>query len=109
MAKSIGISIYDKPSNSCLASRIPWGQQVTSEQLIRIDLAERFIKNLLGVTQIRVRCIGNTGRIEVLPSDISLISRNKKQIQDYFMLIGFEFMEIDPDGYSTGKLNVVAD
>tara|TARA_B110000014_G_scaffold164384_1_gene116114 strand:- start:199 stop:774 length:576 start_codon:yes stop_codon:yes gene_type:complete len=32
-AKSVGLSIYDKPSNSCLASRIPWGQRVTAERL----------------------------------------------------------------------------
>ena len=25
-AKSIGLSVHDKPSNSCLASRIPWGK-----------------------------------------------------------------------------------
>ena len=31
--KIIGLSIYDRPSNSCLASRIPWGQRVTAERL----------------------------------------------------------------------------
>ena len=30
------LTVYDRPSNSCLASRIPWGQRVTAEKLARI-------------------------------------------------------------------------
>ena len=40
IAQLIGLSVYDKPSNSCLASRIPWGQRVTAEKLIRIEFGE---------------------------------------------------------------------
>ena len=40
-AKSVGLSIFDKPSNSCLASRIPWGQRVTAEKLARIEMGEK--------------------------------------------------------------------
>ncbi|NNM03067.1 MAG: ATP-dependent sacrificial sulfur transferase LarE, partial [Nitrosopumilus sp.] len=36
-AKFIGLSVFDRPSNSCLASRIPWGQRVTAEKLTRIE------------------------------------------------------------------------
>ena len=109
IAKNLQISIYDKPSNSCLASRIPWGQMITSESLIRVDLAEKFIKQILDVKQIRVRNIGNLARIEVLPHDISRIQKHKDQILSKFKLIGFSSLEIDPNGYSTGKLNVIVD
>ena len=37
ITKSVGLSVYDRPSNSCLASRIPWGQRVTAEKLTRIE------------------------------------------------------------------------
>ena len=36
IAKSVGLSVHDSPANSCLASRIPWGQRVTAERLTRI-------------------------------------------------------------------------
>ena len=45
-AKLIGLSVYDKPSNSCLASRIPWGQRVTTEKLTRIELGETIVKQI---------------------------------------------------------------
>src|SRR3989338_2095928 len=45
-AKLIGLSVYDKPSNSCLASRIPWGQKITTEKLTRIELGETIVKQI---------------------------------------------------------------
>ncbi len=50
VAKEIGLSIHDKPSNSCLASRIPWGNTVTAEKLARIEKSESMIKQLFGDT-----------------------------------------------------------
>ena len=61
IAKHVGLSIYDKPSNSCLASRIPWGQRVTAEKLVRIELAEKIIKQKTGIQQVRVRDIDGIG------------------------------------------------
>ena len=107
-ARSAGISVHDRPSNSCLASRLPWGRAVTAERLLRIELAEKFVRQALGITQIRVRDMGGTARIEVLPCDIPRIRRNRGDISARFRLIGFSSLEIDPGGYRPGKLNLVA-
>ncbi|MGY5140120.1 MAG: ATP-dependent sacrificial sulfur transferase LarE, partial [Candidatus Nitrosopumilus sp. Bin_571-38] len=64
-AKLIGLSVFDKPSNSCLASRIPWGQRVTAEKLIRIEYGENIVKQLTNVKQVRVRDIDGSAKIEV--------------------------------------------
>lgn len=108
-ALTLGISIHDRPSNSCLASRVPWGQAITSERLVRIDLAEKYVKRLLGIRQIRVRDLDGNARIEVLPHDIPKVQKRRDEISSQFRLIGFDALEIDPDGYRTGKLNVIAD
>ncbi len=65
IAKSIGLSVHDKPSNSCLASRIPWGQRVTAERLARIEFSETVVKQLTKVKQVRVRDINGSAKIEV--------------------------------------------
>ena len=75
-AKSIGLSIFDKPSNSCLASRIPWGQRVTAEKLARIEMGEKFIKQKTGIHQVRVRDIDGTARIEVETNKIDLLNND---------------------------------
>jgi len=108
-AKSIGLSIYDKPSNSCLASRIPWGQRVTAEKLTRIEMAEKIIKQKIGLEQVRVRDINGNARIEVESDKINLLNNDeiKSEIFSKLKMIGFSNVEIDPDGYSSGKLNLI--
>ena len=107
-AKSVGLSIFDKPSNSCLASRIPWGQRVTAERLARIEIGEKIIKQKTGIQQIRVRDIDGIARIEVEPDKIHLLNDVviKNEIFSKLKMIGFSKVQIDPDGYFSGKLNV---
>ena len=108
-AKHVGLSIYDKPSNSCLASRIPWGQRVTAEKLTRIEMSERIIKQKLNVQQVRVRDINGTARIEIEPDKLSLLDDIvlRNEIFSKLNMIGFSKVEIDPDGYKSGKLNII--
>jgi uncharacterized protein len=108
-AKSVGLSIFDKPSNSCLASRIPWGQRVTAERLARIEIGEKIIKQKTGIQQIRVRDIDGIARIEVEPDKIHLLNDVviKNEIFSKLKMIGFSKVQIDPDGYFSGKLNVI--
>ena len=104
-----GLTVYNRPSNSCLASRIPWGQRVTAERLARIEMGELIIKQLTGFQQVRVRDLNGTAKIEVEPDNISLLSNKNylKQIIKKLEMIGFNSVVVDPDGYCTGKLNLI--
>jgi len=109
-AKSIGLSVFDKPSNSCLASRIPWGQRVTAEKLTMIEFGETIVKQITKVKQVRVRDFDGSARIEVDKKMISVFNESVfKQISEKLKLIGFSTVEIDQEGYKPGKINVTAD
>ncbi len=109
-AKMIGLSVFDKPSNSCLASRIPWGQRVTAEKLIRIEFGENIVKQLTKVKQVRVRDINGSAKIEVEKQMLSRFDELiLKQITEKLKMIGFTSVEVDPEGYKPGKINVIAD
>ena len=110
VAKSVGLSVFDKPSNSCLASRIPWGQRVTAERLTRIELGETIVKQLTNVKQVRVRDYDGSAKIEVDKDMISVFDSGiLKQITEKLNLIGFSTVEIDQEGYKPGKINVITD
>jgi uncharacterized protein len=110
IAKSVGLSVFDKPSNSCLASRIPWGQRVTAERLTRIELGETIVKQLTNVKQVRVRDYDGSAKIEVDKDMISVFDSGiLKQITEKLNMIGFSTVEIDPEGYKPGKINVITD
>ncbi len=108
-AKNVGLSVYDKPSNSCLASRIPWGQSVTAERLARIEMGEKIVKQLTGAKQVRVRDMDGTAKIEVGVDELSLLENNTvlQKIKNQLKLISFEDVSIDPEGYRPGKINVI--
>ena len=110
IAKSVGLSVHDKPSNSCLASRIPWGQRVTAERLARIEFGETVVKQLTKVKQVRVRDFDGSAKIEVEKNDISEFDNTVlDKITEKLKMIGFTSVEIDPEGYKPGKINVIAD
>ncbi|MFP6585122.1 MAG: ATP-dependent sacrificial sulfur transferase LarE [Candidatus Nitrosopelagicus sp.] len=108
-AKSVGLSVYDKPSNSCLASRIPWGQSVTAERLARIEIGEKIVKQLTGAKQVRVRDMDGIARIEVGADELYLLESDTllQKIKKQLKLISFENVSIDPEGYRPGKINVI--
>jgi uncharacterized protein len=109
-AKMVGLSVFDKPSNSCLASRIPWGQRVTAEKLTRIEYGENIVKQLTQVKQVRVRDIDGSAKIEVEKEMLSKFDEIiLKQITEKLQMIGFTSVEVDPEGYKPGKINVIAD
>jgi len=110
IAKSVGLSVFDKPSNSCLASRIPWGQRVTAERLARIEYGEILVKQLTKTKQVRVRDFNGVAKIEVEKEMISVFNDDiLKQLDVKLQMIGFSSVQIDPEGYKPGKINVIAD
>ncbi len=109
-AKRAELSVFDRPSNSCLASRIPWGQRVTAESLTRIELGETFVKQILNAKQVRVRDLDGVAKIEVDATELELFHDVNKveKILSKLKLIGFKSVVVDPEGYRPGKINVVS-
>ena len=95
------LSVFDKPSNSCLASRIPHGVPVTFEKLKRVEKAERLVKSVFNVRQVRVRDIQNTAKIEVGKEEIKEMFDIYKisDIESKLKYLGFNYVTLDLSGY----------
>jgi uncharacterized protein len=111
IAKNSGLSIYDKPSNACLASRIPAGTEVTFEKLQRIESSEIIVKTIFGVRQARVRDHGEVARVEVGKDElVKMFDANRLALLDRKLKeLGFKFVSIDAAGYGGNKLAIVGD
>lgn len=109
IANALNLSIFDKPSNACLASRIPHGTEVTDEKLKRIERAEIIVKQLFGVKQVRVRDHNEIARIEVGKNERHLLFDQNKldELDVELKKLGYRFVAIEAGGYETGNLNVV--
>ncbi|HVX02531.1 MAG TPA: ATP-dependent sacrificial sulfur transferase LarE [Nitrososphaera sp.] len=106
MAKESGLSVYDKPSNACLASRIPTGMEVTYAKLCKIENSEIIVKSVFGVRQVRVRDHGEIARIEVEKNELDRMFDSKKLdlVDKKLKELGFRFVTIDISGYKSGQL-----
>jgi pyridinium-3,5-biscarboxylic acid mononucleotide sulfurtransferase len=105
-SKQLGLPTWDKPSFACLASRFPFGDTITKEDLSRVDEAESYLRKL-GFRQIRVRCHGKLARIETLPQDLSRAIKIKEKIIAKLGKIGFVYVTLDLCGYRTGSMHEV--
>ena len=110
-AQSVGLSIFDKPSNSCLASRIPWGERVVAERLLRIELSEKFVKQTINAKQVRVRDLNGVAKLEVAQNELNYLNNKKtlEKISSQLKQFGFSSVIVDPEGYRPGKINVTVD
>ena len=107
LSQKMGLSIWNKPAMACLSSRIPYGQPVTAEKLLRIEKAEDLLLSL-GFEQVRVRHLENLARIELNKNEMPRYLDNEsiqKIVQEKFKALGFETVVLDPEGYRMGSLN----
>ena len=106
IAKYLNLSTWDKPSSPCLSSRIPYGQEITIEKLNQIEEAENLL-NDLGFPEVRVRNFNNVAKIEVPKDRLSELVKIEFEIKKKIMQLGFSNIEIDDEGFVSGKLNRV--
>jgi len=105
-ARSLGLETWNKPALACLASRIPYGTAITRDLLRRIDACEAFLGRL-GLRVVRVRCHGDTARIEVGPDEIGALldPETRTAVVRFFVGAGFRRVTLDLQGYRTGSMN----
>lgn len=104
LAARFGLACWDKPASPCLASRVPYGERVTPEKLRRIENAEAVLTEA-GFPVCRVRHAGSTARIEVPPDRITELRDRLPDLEPRLLALGFDRVEIDPEGFVSGKLN----
>jgi uncharacterized protein len=104
MAAYLKLPNADKPSMACLASRIPYGTEVTRELLEKVSEAEAVVR-AVGVGQLRVRVLEELAVVEVSSADFPLILRNRDRIVSGLKKLGFSRVVLDLAGYSTGSMD----
>jgi uncharacterized protein len=93
----------DKPSNPCLATRIPFDSPLTVEKLRMVDQAEAGLRKL-GFTDSRVRHYGDIARIEVPETRFLDALEKRAQIVQLIKEAGFIYAALDLQGYRSGSM-----
>ena len=110
LSRALGLPWWDKPAQPCLASRFPYGEPITAVRLQRLAAAEDWLRQL-GFLELRVRCQGQTARIELpepaLASALPRLAAGplRQELVRAFLELGFSAVSLDLEGLVSGKLN----
>ena len=106
LSQRAGLPTWDRPASACLASRLPYGTEVTPERLALIERGEAALREL-GFRQFRVRLHDNLARVEIAPDEMprAFEPQMAAAITDRLKAAGFTYVSLDLQGYRQGSLN----
>lgn len=105
LAAEYGVSVADRPSAPCLATRFPYGTPLSYERLEQVDRGERFLKTF-GFYNVRLRAHGDTARIEVDGKDMGIAVEHREEIAAGIRELGFDYVTLDLEGFRSGSMDV---
>jgi uncharacterized protein len=106
LSQRAGLPTWDRPASACLASRVPYGTEVTLERLALVERGEAALREL-GFRQFRVRIHDNLARVEVAQEELprALSQEMAAAIAERLKSAGFAYVALDLQGYRQGSLN----
>jgi uncharacterized protein len=106
LSQRAGLPTWDRPASACLASRLPYGTEVTPERLALIERGEAALREL-GFRQFRVRLHDKLARVEIAPEEMprAMSPEMASSIASRLKTAGFSYVALDLEGYRQGSLN----
>ena len=106
LSRRLGLPTWNKPSFACFASRFPYGTKITRRSLVKVDKAERLLRDI-GITQVRVRQHDQIARIEAIKREMPVLFKPgvRDKITAKFKKLGYSCAVIDLSGYRPGGAN----
>jgi len=103
-SEQLGLRTHDKPAAACLASRVPYGTEVSVSVLGRIERAEGALRDL-GFLSLRVRHYGDSARLEVPIPDLERVLLKRTDVVTAVKGAGYRYVTLDLEGLRSGNLN----
>ena len=105
LAAEYGISVADRPSAPCLATRFPYWTRLSRERMQQVDEGEQFLREL-GFYNVRIRAHGDTARIEVDRKDMEKLLERAEEAVEKIRGLGFSYVTLDLEGFRSGSMDI---
>ena len=103
-SRRLGLRTADKPAAACLASRVPYGTEVTVDVLSGVERAEAALRRL-GFDDLRIRHYDDTARIEVPIDRLAEVVERRGAVVAAVIASGYRYVTLDLEGLRSGNLN----
>lgn len=108
LAATYDISVADRPSTPCLATRFPYGAVLSLEKMKKVEQGEAFLREL-GLYNVRLRVHGETARIEVDEKDMPKFLESRKEVVEFLKGLGYWYITLDMEGFRSGSMDIGID
>lgn len=105
LAGELGISVSNKPSMPCLATRFPYGTRISYEAMQKVDEGEAFVRSL-GFYNVRLRIHNDVVRIEVDVNEMPRLLEYREQIVAKLKNLGYDYITVDLEGFRSGSMDL---
>ena len=104
-ARELGISVAERPSSPCLATRLPYGTEIDMALLKRIGEGEEALRNL-GLKNVRIRVHGEIARLEVDSASFPAILEQREEVLSILKKVGVPYLTLDLEGFRSGSMDI---
>ena len=104
-ARELGISVAERPSTPCLATRLPYGAEIDLNLLARIGEGEAALR-AMGFRNVRIRVHGELLRLEVDQSDFLRVLGQREELYAVLKGVGVPYVTLDLEGFRSGSMDI---
>ncbi len=104
-AKEYGLSVSDRPAMPCLATRFPYGTELTYEKMQTAEQGEAYLRGM-GFYNVRLRIYDDLVRIEVDPEEFSRMEANRTEVVQMLKNLGYRYITLDLEGFRSGSMDI---
>jgi uncharacterized protein len=106
LSRHLGLPTWDKDALACLATRIPFHDEISPEKLRLIDGIEDLLVKR-GYRNVRARLAGDRVSLEVRPDQVERLRSELLSLELEALIRNTSYIqiEIDPKGYRQGNMN----
>jgi len=104
LAKEYGITVANRPSAPCMATRFPYNTALSYEKMEKLEKGENFLRNL-GFYNVRIRLHDDIARIEVDDNDMDKFMGLRNTVISKIKALGFNYVTVDLEGFRSGSMD----
>jgi len=107
LARALDLSLWDRPAQACLASRLAYGLPITVDRLHQIEAAEDLLREMGFGPELRVRHHGDIVRLEVPAEQVGRAAGEelREALVRRLRALGFTYVTLDLQGFRSGSMN----
>lgn len=105
LAAEYGISVAKRPSTPCMATRFPYGTELSYEAMKQVDEAETWLR-AQGFYNVRLRVHDKVARLEIDTEDMSRLLSMREEVVQQLKRRGFPYITLDLEGFRSGSMDI---